>query len=262
MEEESFDDEEIAAELNQHYVAIKVDRERRPDVDAVYMAAVQMMAGNGGWPMTVWLTPDRKPFYGGTYFPARDGDRGVRFGFLTLLRRVYAIYAENPDRAAAAAADLAGRVREQMASASGEQVPGPDVLRSAFAELGRTFDATHGGFGGAPRFPRPLELQFLLRHHRRTGDPPALRMAVQPPEAMAARGRTSSTCRARSPPSPGTWRSIPRRRRTSSRRRAAVSTSRAGGGCPRTRTRRSSPPGTGSCSRRSRAPGRCWGTGR
>ena len=188
MEEESFDDEEIAAELNQHYVAIKVDRERRPDVDAVYMAAVQMMAGNGGWPMTVWLTPDREPFYGGTYFPARDGDRGVRFGFLTLLRRVYAIYAENPDRAAAAAADLAGRVREQMASASGEQVPGPDVLRSAFAELGRTFDATHGGFGGAPRFPRPLELQFLLRYHRRTGDPAALRMVVQTLEAMAGGG--------------------------------------------------------------------------
>ena len=188
MEEESFDDEEIAAELNRHYVAIKVDRERRPDVDAVYMAAVQMMAGNGGWPMTVWLTPDREPFYGGTYFPARDGDRGVRFGFLTLLRRVYDVYAENPDRAAAAAADLVERVRQQMTSASGDQVPGPDVLRRAVAELAPTFDATHGGFGGAPRFPRPLELQFLLRYHRRADDPAALRMVVRTLEAMAAGG--------------------------------------------------------------------------
>jgi len=188
MEEESFDDEEVAAELNRHYVAIKVDRERRPDVDAIYMAAVQMMAGNGGWPMTVWLTPDREPFYGGTYFPARDGDRGVRFGFLTLLRRVYEIYAENPDRAAAAAADLAGRVRQQMASASGDRVPGPDVLRRAVAELAPTFDAAHGGFGGAPRFPRPLELQFLLRYHRRADDPASLRMVVRTLEAMAAGG--------------------------------------------------------------------------
>src|SRR5262249_43629120 len=82
MEEESFEDEEIAAEMNAEYVAIKVDRERRPDVDGVYMAAVQAMSGNGGWPMTVWLTPDRRPFYGGTYFPPRDGERGVRTGFL------------------------------------------------------------------------------------------------------------------------------------------------------------------------------------
>ena len=88
MEEESFEDEEIARYINQNYIPIKVDREERPDIDAIYMAAVQALTGRGGWPMTVWLTPDRKPFYGGTYYPARDGDRGAGIGFLTLLKKI------------------------------------------------------------------------------------------------------------------------------------------------------------------------------
>jgi len=88
MEKESFEDEEIARYLNENYIAIKVDREERPDIDSIYMAAVQAMTGRGGWPMSVWLTPDRAPFYGGTYFPARDGDRGSRVGFLTLIANI------------------------------------------------------------------------------------------------------------------------------------------------------------------------------
>jgi hypothetical protein len=88
MEEESFEDIEIATYINENHIAVKVDREERPDVDAVYMSAVQAIKGRGGWPMTVWLTPDRNPFYGGTYFPARDGDRGSSIGFLTLLQRI------------------------------------------------------------------------------------------------------------------------------------------------------------------------------
>ena len=87
MEEESFEDKEIAKVINQNYIAIKVDREERPDIDAIYMAAVQAISGRGGWPMTVWLTPDKKPIYGATYIPARDGDRGASVGFLTMLKR-------------------------------------------------------------------------------------------------------------------------------------------------------------------------------
>jgi hypothetical protein len=107
MEEESFEDEEIARFLNEHYVAIKVDREERPDVDAIYMSAVQALTGGGGWPMNVWLTPERQPFYGGTYFPARDGDRGVGVGFLTILRKLRTTYDDEPARVVEAAASLA-----------------------------------------------------------------------------------------------------------------------------------------------------------
>ncbi len=132
MEEESFEDEEIARYLNEHYVAIKVDREERPDVDAVYMSAVQALTGGGGWPMTVWLTPDRQPFYGGTYFPARDGDRGVRSGFLTVLQTVAKrVWLTNPRRVADAAADLAADDRRQrLAAAPGGATP-PDAAALA-----------------------------------------------------------------------------------------------------------------------------------
>ncbi|MES1171615.1 MAG: thioredoxin domain-containing protein, partial [Bacteroidota bacterium] len=98
MEEESFEDEEIAAFINMHYVAIKVDREERPDVDAVYMSAVQQLTGSGGWPMSVWLTAKREPFFGGTYFPPRDGARGARHGFLTLLGELSQTFHREPDR--------------------------------------------------------------------------------------------------------------------------------------------------------------------
>src|SRR5207249_73093 len=113
-EEESFEDEEIARYLNEHYVAIKVDREERPDVDSLYMTAVQTMSGSGGWPMTVWLTPERQPFYGGTYFPPRDGERGARAGFLTLLKKLRDAFDRDPLRVADAAADVAERVRQSL----------------------------------------------------------------------------------------------------------------------------------------------------
>ncbi|TMA50762.1 MAG: thioredoxin domain-containing protein, partial [Deltaproteobacteria bacterium] len=117
MEEESFEDEEIARYLNENYVAIKVDREERPDVDSLYMTAVQAMSGSGGWPMTVWLTPERQPFYGGTYFPARDGERGVRTGFLTMLKTLKEAFDRQPLRVADAAADVAERVRQSAGPA-------------------------------------------------------------------------------------------------------------------------------------------------
>ncbi len=99
MEEESFEDEEIAKYINENYIPVKVDREERPDIDGIYMAAVQAMTGSGGWPMTVWLTPDGKPFFGGTYFPARDGDRGTPMGFLTILKKLRRLYeTQNGDK--------------------------------------------------------------------------------------------------------------------------------------------------------------------
>ena len=189
MEEESFEDEEVARFLNEHYVVIKVDREARPDVDAVYMNAVQTLTGGGGWPMTVWLTPDRQPFYGGTYFPARDGDRGVRVGFLTLLRKLRATYDDQPDRVVEAAASLAEQVRKNLAVAATDDArPGAQTLREAVAHVRESFDETNGGTRGAPKFPSNVPVRFLLRWHRRTGDPDALRMATVTLAQMAAGG--------------------------------------------------------------------------
>ncbi len=189
MEEESFEDEEIARYLNEHYVAIKVDREERPDVDAIYMSAVQTLTGGGGWPMTVWLTPDRQPFYGGTYFPPRDGARGSGAGFLTVLRKVEAAYREQPDRVAEAATSLAAKIRADLAGApaSGD-LPGPAVLHEAATLYRRGFDERDGGMRRAPKFPSNLPIRFLLRYQRRSGDAESLRMAVLTLEHMSAGG--------------------------------------------------------------------------
>ncbi len=189
MEEESFEDEEIARYLNEHYVAIKVDREERPDVDDIYMNAVQTLTGGGGWPMTVWLTPDRTPFYGGTYFPARDGERGSRTGFLTLLGKLSAVYHEQPDRVVEAATDLVRTVRQNLApGARGDTLPDAQMLHAAAALYLGSFDSTHGGTRGAPKFPSNLPVRLLLRHHRRTGSESSLTMVTLTLENMAAGG--------------------------------------------------------------------------
>jgi uncharacterized protein YyaL (SSP411 family) len=189
MEEESFEDVEVARLLNERYVAIKVDREERPDIDAIYMSAVQALTGGGGWPMNVWLNPDREPFYGGTYFPARDGDRGVQVGFTTLLVKLADTYSADPQRVAAAAGDLAVTIRQRLAPATAQgRLPGADVLRSATGFYAARFDATFGGLAGAPKFPSSLPVRFLLRHHRRTRDQQSLKMAVSTLEKMAAGG--------------------------------------------------------------------------
>jgi hypothetical protein len=187
MEEESFDDEEIARFLNEHYVAIKVDREERPDIDAVYMAAVQAMTGRGGWPMSVWLTPGREPFYGGTYFPARDGDRGARVGFLTLLGILRRAYDERSSEVAQQSVELVRLIRQSLDAAPGE-LAGPPTLHAAAAALRAQFDPEHGGVRGAPKFPSSMPVRLLLRYHRRTGDAEYLRMAAVTLEKMAAGG--------------------------------------------------------------------------
>jgi hypothetical protein len=191
MEEESFEDLEIARFLNEHYVPVKVDREERPDVDAVYMTAVQALTGHGGWPMSVWLTPDREPFFGGTYFPARDGDRGAMRGFLSILREVAEVYRRDPLRVARAAESLTGAVREALGSAAGgagEGLPGTAPIEAAVAACRSAFDGRHGGMRGAPKFPSSFPVRLLLRHHRRARDPESLRMAVATLERMAAGG--------------------------------------------------------------------------
>ena len=190
MEEESFDDEEIARYLNEHYIAIKVDREVRPDLDAIYMSAVQLfLRGRGGWPMTVWLTPEREPYSGGSYFPARDGDRGVSVGFLTLLQRLKEAYDEQPDQVAAVSSQVADRVRAMLApGAGGGSLPTAAPLQTAAASYRERFDSVHGGLQTQMKFPSSLSIRFLLRHYKRTGDEQSLTMATRTLEHMAAGG--------------------------------------------------------------------------
>ncbi len=188
MEEESFEDVEIAKYINENYIAIKVDREERPDVDAIYMSAVQAMTGRGGWPMTVWLTPDRKPFYGGTYFPARDGDRGASMGFLTLLGKVKESYDQNPDMISQASTRLTEIIQQMLVPEKGSAPPLEPVLRTAVAQLKNGYDKINGGVMGAPKFPSTMPVRLLLRYYRRTSDKDVLEMAEQTLFKMAAGG--------------------------------------------------------------------------
>ncbi|HSD50932.1 MAG TPA: DUF255 domain-containing protein, partial [Candidatus Methylomirabilis sp.] len=186
MERESFEDEAIADLMNRHFVNIKVDREERPDLDDIYMAAtVALNHGQGGWPMTVFLTPDQRPFYAGTYFPPTD--RYGRPGFATLLTRIAELWREQGDRLKEQAAQLteylAGRSRALHGSSVGEA-----EIRAAARELAATFDKTYGGFGPAPKFPPTAAASLLLRHHRRTGDAAALEMVTKTLDGMAQGG--------------------------------------------------------------------------
>ena len=189
MEEESFDDEEIARYLNENYIAIKVDREIRPDLDAIYMTVVQLFQGRGGWPMSVWLTPDRMPYGGGTYYPARDGDRGRSMGFLTLLRELKNSFDDQPKQVADLSSRVANRVREILAPGDGGgSLPTATPLEATAAYYGEQFDSVYGGIQGRMKFPSSLSIRFLLRHHRRTDDPRWLAMATRTLERMAAGG--------------------------------------------------------------------------
>lgn len=187
MEEESFDDEGVATLINQRYVAIKVDREERPDLDALYMGAVQQMTGSGGWPMTVWLTPDREPFYAGTYFPPDDGARGVRTGLRTLLVTLADTFANQRDRTATAARDVVRRLQATPA-ATGSVPIGPELLAAAVTAVRDRFDAANGGLAAPRKFPSTTPLRALLRAHRRTGDADTLRLATVTLDRIAAGG--------------------------------------------------------------------------
>ncbi|PYC66648.1 hypothetical protein C7C46_31120 [Streptomyces tateyamensis] len=189
MAHESFEDDAVARYLNEHFVSVKVDREERPDVDAVYMEAVQAATGQGGWPMTVFLTPSKEPFYFGTYFPPEP--RHGMPGFRQVLEGVEAAWRERRDEVA----EVAGRIRAELAErarvygvGAGVSAPGERELHQALAGLSRSFDAARGGFGGAPKFPPSMVLEFLLRHHARTGSAVALEQAAATAEAMARGG--------------------------------------------------------------------------
>ena len=189
MEEESFEDPELARFFNEHYVAIKVDREERPDIDAIYMSAVQALTGRGGWPMTVWLTPERKPFYGGTYFPPQDGDRGARYGFLTLLTELEKAYHQQPQKVLQSSEQLAAMIGQNLTPRSGDsRLPGADLLHSTVAQYQQRFDAEYAGLSGAPKFPSSLPIRLLLRYYRHSGDQLVLNMATRTLEKMAAGG--------------------------------------------------------------------------
>jgi uncharacterized protein YyaL (SSP411 family) len=190
MERESFEDLAVARVLNERFVPVKVDREERPDVDAIYMTAVQLLTGGGGWPMSVWLTPDKEPFFGGTYFPPRDGARGGMRGFLGILEEIAQLYANDPGRIRGATGSLVSAVRTALAAPADDTrgLPGPEVVEQAVATVRRSFDERHGGLDRAPKFPSSLPIRLLLRAHRRGRDPEALRMATLTLERMAAGG--------------------------------------------------------------------------
>ncbi len=168
MAHESFEDEKIGKYLNEHFICIKVDREERPDVDKVYMTFVQATTGSGGWPMSVWLTPDLKPFLGGTYFPPED--RGGRPGFLTVLTRIADGWKNDREGIIKHGDTVAKQLNEMAAtSASSAEKPGRASLYGGLNQLAKRFDAEHGGFGGSPKFPQPSIINFLLRMSVRSG---------------------------------------------------------------------------------------------
>ncbi|GAA3571624.1 thioredoxin domain-containing protein [Amycolatopsis ultiminotia] len=185
MAHESFEDEGTAALMNAHFVTVKVDREERPDIDAVYMAATQAMTGQGGWPMTCFLTPDGEPFHCGTYYPPSPRP-GVP-SFRQLLVAVSEAWEERPDDLRAGAKQIVEHLAEQSGPLKESIVDG-GVLADAVAKLGEEADPVHGGFGGAPKFPPSMVLEFLVRHHERTRSAGALVLAEAATEAMARGG--------------------------------------------------------------------------
>ncbi|MFI2430609.1 thioredoxin domain-containing protein [Streptomyces sp. NPDC018693] len=183
---ESFEDEAVAAYMNAHFVNIKVDREERPDVDAVYMEAVQAATGQGGWPMTVFLTPDAEPFYFGTYFP--PAPRHGMPSFRQVLEGVRAAWDGRRDEVAEVAGTIVRDLARREIDYGGTQAPGEEELARALLGLTREYDPQRGGFGGAPKFPPSMVIEFLLRHHARTGSEGALEMARDTCERMARGG--------------------------------------------------------------------------
>jgi uncharacterized protein len=186
MERESFEDPGIARLMNERFVNVKVDREERPDVDQIYMQAVQTMTGHGGWPMTVFLTPDGVPFYGGTYFPPRD--RHGLPGFPRVIEAVAEFYREKRGEAAEVGRQLLERLRQGEHARAGGDLLTRDILDAAYRGLRAELDSAHGGLGRAPKFPQPMAFDFLLRYWRRTGAADALAMVRQTLTSMARGG--------------------------------------------------------------------------
>ncbi len=186
MEHESFENAKIAALMNELFVSIKVDREERPDLDSVYMEAVQAMTGQGGWPMTVFLTPDGAPFFGGTYFPAQP-----RYGMLSFPQVLVAVaraYREQPEKVAQSASEMRAFLQANVAAEPSRMEPQQAILDEAGRNMLRQIDRVNGGTHGAPKFPQPMTLDFMLRQYRRTGDDALLELAELTLQKMALGG--------------------------------------------------------------------------
>lgn len=187
MAHESFEDQEVARFLNEHFVSIKVDREERPDVDRLYMTFVQVTTGDGGWPMSVWLTPSLKPFYGGTYFPPED--RWGRTGFMNLLKQIDKAWQQNPERLTEAGEEIIQRLRTAAISPKTRATENYSaLLKQGTREIKGSYDPEHGGFGEGPKFPNPANLNFLLSYYARTQDKEALDMTLTTLQKMALGG--------------------------------------------------------------------------
>ena len=186
MEKESFENEETARLMNENFVNIKVDREERPDLDQIYMNAVQMMTGHGGWPMTVFLTPDGVPFYGGTYFPPED--RYNMPGFPRVLMAVAETYRSRSDEVTETASSMLKELRRMGQARESNEMLSVELLDAAERNIARSYDPRHGGFGSAPKFPAAMNLEFLLRQHHRAGRTSSLEMVENTCRKMAEGG--------------------------------------------------------------------------
>src|SRR6185503_19832785 len=186
MEHESFENEEIARLMNENFVNIKVDREERPDLDQIYMYAVQMMTRHGGWPMTMFLTPDGVPFYGGTYFPPTD--RYNMPGFARILASVAEAYRSQPDQVANTSTAMLGELRRVGLAESSREVLASDILDASYRRIVANYDRVNGGFGGAPKFPPAMTLEFLLHTFVRTGAHEVLSIVEHTANKMANGG--------------------------------------------------------------------------
>ncbi|GAJ39243.1 thioredoxin domain-containing protein [Saccharococcus caldoxylosilyticus] len=185
MAHESFEDEEVAAILNEKYISIKVDREERPDIDSIYMRVCQMLTGHGGWPLSVFLTPEGKPFYAGTYFPKRS--RYGQPGFIDVLTKLYHKYRENPNEIERMAEQITEALRQSVQTAGAERLS-LEAVEKAYRQLSGSFDTVYGGFGGAPKFPIPHMLMFLMRYYQWKRDERALLMVEKTLNGMANGG--------------------------------------------------------------------------
>ncbi|MGI8544192.1 MAG: thioredoxin domain-containing protein [Aridibacter sp.] len=186
MEHESFEDEKIAEIMNEYFVNIKVDMEERPDLDKIYMNFVQLTTGSGGWPMTVFLTPDQKPFFGGTYFPPTP--RYQMPSFEQILLSIHNAWMERRDEILHSANDVLGEIHRIGLAENASENLSNDQLHSAFQNCVGNFDAANGGFGGTPKFPPTMTLEFLLRFYQRTGNENALNMVIRTCDKMALGG--------------------------------------------------------------------------
>jgi hypothetical protein len=186
MAHESFEDEEVARILNRSFVAVKVDREERPDVDQIYMSVCQALTGQGGWPLSVFMTPEGSPFFAGTYFP-KQGRMGMP-GFIDLLQRIAAAWQTEREKILQGSAEIRRVIRQEAGPAAAEGPPGEAELQKAYTQLSRSFDPVSGGFGRAPKFPSPHHLTYLLRRHKRNPDRQAAEMVGKTLEAMRRGG--------------------------------------------------------------------------